>query len=289
MDTGRSLSIQCWGTRGSLPSPGPSTVRYGGNTSCVEIQAGDCRIILDAGTGIRALGEKLKLETTTRRASIFLSHFHWDHIHGFPFFVPAYHPDFELRIVAPAQEGVDVESLLRGQMGPMYFPIPYDALSANISFQHLNEGSWEHDGVRMQSMRVRHTSFTVGYRVDAFGRSVVFIPDNELIGGSYPTPSGWMDSLLDFVSGADLLLHDAMYTTEEYLAREGWGHSTFSQALDLAERAQVKALHFFHHAPGRSDEELDRIVGHFRKEVGDKGLDLDVQAAAEGSSLTIGP
>lgn len=289
MDTGRSLSVQCWGTRGSLPSPGPSTVRYGGNTSCVEIKAGDCRIILDAGTGIRALGEKLRSETTSKRASVFLTHFHWDHIHGFPFFSPAYDPDFDLRIVGPAQEGMDMESLLRGQMGPMYFPIPYDALSANISFEHLNEGCWEHDGVQMTSIRVRHTSFTVGYRVNAFGHSVVFIPDNELIGGDYPIPPGWRDALLEFVSGADLLLHDAMFTTEEYSAREGWGHSTFSQALELAERGGVKALHFFHHAPGRSDEELDRIVQRFREDIRERGSALDLNAAAEGSSIIIGP
>ncbi len=289
MDKRRSLSVRFWGTRGSIPSPGNSTTRYGGNTSCVEVEAGDCRIILDAGTGIRLLGEKLNAESATKRASIFLSHFHWDHIHGFPFFAPAYNPEFELRIIGPTQEGMDMESLLRGQMESVYFPIPYDALSANITFHHLNEGSWEHDGVRLRSMRMRHTSFTVGYRVEAFGRKVVFIPDNELVGGSYSTPPGWMDQLVEFVAGADLLLHDAMFTTEEYPAREGWGHSTFTQALELAERARVKRLYFFHHAPGRSDQELDRIVQHFREEVGNRGSDLDVRAAAEGAPLIIGP
>ena len=281
--------MRCWGTRGSVPSPGPSTVRYGGNTSCVEVEAGDCRIILDAGTGIRSLGEKLRSEGRTKRATIFLTHSHWDHIQGFPFFAPAYDPDFELRIVGAAQEELDLESLLRKQMGPAHFPIPYDALSADISFQHLNEGSWEHDGIRMRSMRVRHTSVTVGYRVDAFGSSVVFIPDNELIGGNYYTPPDWMEDLVEFVSGADLLLHDAMYTDEEYALKEGWGHSTFSQSLELAERARVKELHFFHHAPGRSDGELDDIVRHFREEVAARRLDLEVQAASEGPSWTVGP
>ena len=283
------MTVRCWGTRGSVPSPGHATARYGGNTSCVEVEAGDLRFILDAGTGIRLLGEKLSSEGTTKRASILLSHFHWDHIQGFPFFAPAYDPGFELRIIAPAQEGIDIEALLRRQMGPVHFPIPYDALSADITFNQLNEGSWEHEGVLIHSMRVRHTSFTVGYRVEAYGCTVVFIPDNELVGGSHQTPPGWAEKLEGFVSEADLLLHDAMFTTEEYSSREGWWHSTFSQALELAERARVKQLQFFHHAPGRSDTELDRIVQHFREEVGVRGLDMEVNAAAEGAPVAIGP
>jgi len=181
-----------------------------------------------------------------------------------------------------------MESLLRGQMGSVYFPLPYEALSANISFQHLNQGMWEHDGVRMRSMRMRHSSFTVGYRVDAFGSSVVFIPDNELIGGEYPVPSDWMGRLVDFVTGADLLLHDAMFTDDEYSSRVGWGHSTFSQAVELAERSQVKELQFFHHAPGRSDQELDLILQDFREEVAARGLNLEINAAAEGALLAAG-
>jgi len=287
LDKGRSLLVRCWGTRGSVPSPGQATVRYGGNTSCVEVRAGDCRIILDAGTGIRLLGEQLS-SSSTKRASIFLTHFHWDHIHGFPFFAPAYDPEFELRIIGPAQEGLDMESLLRGQMESVYFPVPYETLGARTSFQHLNQGTWEHDGVQMRSMRMRHTSFTVGYRVDAFGSAIVFIPDNELIGGDYPVPSDWMDQLVDFVSGADLLLHDAMFTDEEYPSKRGWGHSTFSQAVELAERGQVKELQFFHHLPGRTDQDLDLLVQHFREEVGTRGFSLEINAAAEGGPFTVG-
>jgi ribonuclease BN (tRNA processing enzyme) len=237
---------------------------------------------------------------------VFLTHFHGDHIHGFPFFAPAYDPEFRLRIIGPSQENVDVESLLRGQMGPVYFPIPYDALSANITFHHLEEGqgtagegpdpgpnqghkaTWEHEGVRMHSLRVRHTSFTVGYRVEAFGHSVVFVPDNELVGGEYPLPGGWYNQMVKFTSGADLLVHDAMYTSEEYRTREGWGHSTFSQTLELAERAGVKKLHLFHHAPERTDRELATIVRRLREAVGVKGLALEVDAAIEGATTTIG-
>jgi phosphoribosyl 1,2-cyclic phosphodiesterase len=252
----------------------------------MEVQAGDSRIIFDAGTGIRLLGQKLMEEGATR-ACLFLTHFHWDHIQGFPFFAPVYNPDFDLKVVGPEQDGMSVESLFAGQMESVYFPIPYEALSANLSFDHLNEGSWEHDGIRMQAMRMRHPSYTVGYRVEAFGRSVVFIPDNELVGGSHPSAPGWRESLEEFASGADILLHDAMFTQEEYPRREGWGHSTFAQTVELAERAGVKRVYFFHHAPARTDGELNLILDRFKKEVEGRGLKLGVHAAFEGKRVLI--
>ena len=281
------LSIRCWGTRGSIPSPGPATAGYGGNTTCVEVVAGDCRIIFDAGTGIRLLGDKLIADGGKKKASIFLTHFHWDHIQGFPFFGPVYDPEFNLSIVGPMQENMDVESLFAGQMGPVYFPIPYEALSASLTFDHLKEGTWEHNGLRMRAMRMRHPSNTVGYRVESQGKSVVFIPDNELVGGDFPTPAGWRNALEEFASGADILFHDAMFTDEEYANLEGWGHSTFSQTLELAERAGVKQVFFFHHAPRRSDAELNQILDHFRKQVAERGLDLGVHAAFEGKQVII--
>jgi len=251
----------------------------------VEVLAGHSRIILDAGTGIRLLGERLEPE---RRTSIFLTHFHWDHIQGFPFFAPAFSPDFDLRIVGPEQDGASVESLLAGQMGPRYFPLLYDHFRASISFHHLNEGTWEDGGVVVRAFRIRHSSFTVGYRVEAAGHSVVFIPDNELIGGPWPTPPGWMDDLVAFVDGADLLLHDSMFTDEEYVAREGWGHSTFSQTLELAERAGVGRALFFHHAPYRSDDALETILGHFQQKLEERGSALGVDVASEGYRITLG-
>ena len=281
-----TVSVRCWGTRGSIPSPGPATAGYGGNTTCVEVQAGQSRVIFDAGTGIRLLGDKLTSEGV-KDACIFLTHFHWDHIQGFPFFAPVYNPEVNLRIVGPEQDGMDVETLFAGQMGPVYFPIPYEALSANLTFDHLNEGVWEQGNIRMRAMRMRHPSYTVGYRVEAYGHSVVFIPDNELVGGEFPTPPGWRDKLEQFVEGADVLFHDAMFTQEEYPQKEGWGHSTFTQTLELAERAGVKQLFFFHHAPERSDAELNLILDRFRKEVGERGLDLGVHPAFEGKQVLI--
>jgi ribonuclease BN (tRNA processing enzyme) len=189
--------------------------------------------------------------------------------------------------VAPKQADGDVETLLRGQMGSVYFPIPYEALSASLTFEHLNEGTWEHEGMRMQAMRVRHPSFAVGYRLEAMGASMVYIPDNELMGEGFPTGPDWPEELLEFVSGVDLLLHDAMYTEEEYKARRGWGHSTYEQVLDLARRARVKAIRFFHHAPARTDHELDEILADIRNRVSGGETDPEVRMAADGDRILL--
>ena len=150
-------------------------------------------------TGIRNLGRKLAAEFAGNpiEVTILISHTHWDHIQGFPFFGPMYRPDARLRVVGPAQENLDVQSLFAGQMGPIYFPVPFEAIAANMSFEHLNEGSWSADGATVSAMRVRHPSFAVGYRMDAGGRSICYIPDNELSGGSHVTASGWRDRLIE--------------------------------------------------------------------------------------------
>ena len=218
---------------------------------------------------------------------IFLTHFHWDHIQGFPFFGPLYRPDARLSVVGPVQENLDVRSLFAGQMGPIYFPVPFDAISADMTFEHLNEGTWTADGVAVSAMRVRHPSFAVGYRLEAGGRSMCYIPDNELVGGDHETAQGWRARLLQFCEGADILVHDAMFTDEEYRERTGWGHSTFQQALDLAAEAGVGRLMFFHHDPERVDDELAEIVDRRRGEAATRGLSLEVDAATEGAEILL--
>jgi phosphoribosyl 1,2-cyclic phosphodiesterase len=282
------LTVRYWGTRGSIPTPGRATVRYGGNTSCVEVLAGDTRIILDAGTGIRPLGENLQRNPDLRQTSIFLTHFHWDHVQGFPFFAPAYDPDFRLRIFGPTQDGVGLEELVRKQMGPISFPLPYESLGGNITFHPFNEGTRTEGQVTVHALRVRHACFTLGYRVEAFDRSVVFVPDNELKGAGFDVPSDWEDAFLSFVSGADLLVHDSTFTTREYDQKRGWGHSTFRQSGELAERAGVSALHFFHHSPGRSDDELEAIVRKHEEELAARGSKMRVGAAAEDREVRLG-
>jgi len=285
-DTRAPLTFRCWGTRGSIPSPGPRTTRYGGNTTCVEVRRGERRLILDAGTGIRLLGLDL-LQNGGTFQHIFLTHFHWDHIQGFPFFPPLYRPDIDLSIVGPKQSDTDVRSLFAGQMGSDYFPVPFSVVAARMSFAHLGDDDWEIDGMTLRTLRVQHPSHAVGYRIEAGDRVVCFIPDNELEGQGYHTGAGWRDRLLEFVRGADLLVHDAMYTDEEYAERVGWGHSTHRQTLRLAEEAEVGKLLFFHHDPERSDDDLDGIVGRLRDEALARGCPVVMDAAAEGIAISL--
>ena len=280
------MTLRFWGTRGSIPSPGPLTARYGGNTTCFEVRVGERRLIFDAGSGIRHLGLDLLARGGSYR-HIFLTHFHWDHIQGFPFFPPLYHPDIALKVVGPKQNNIDVRSLFAGQMGPIYFPVPFSAVAATTSFEHLNEGTWEVDGVTLHALRMQHPSYAVGYRIEAGGQAVCFIPDNELAGTDYEVGPGWRDRLLGFIRGADLLIHDAMYTDEEYPARLGWGHSTFTQSVRLAEEAGVKRLLFFHHDPERTDSEIDGIVNRVRDDALARGCGVDMDAAAEGSDFLL--
>ncbi len=277
----------CWGTRGSIPAPGPATAQYGGNTPCVEVRLGEQLVILDAGTGIRTLGTSLHAEQNALCASIFLTHFHWDHIQGFPFFMPLYNPAASLKIIGPKQLDVDVQTLFAGQMGPIYFPIPYEAISAQTVFGHLNEGTWEEGDIRISAMRVRHPSFTVGYRIERAGKSLVYIPDNELAGDDPDRLVDGRQKLVNFIGDADVLIHDSMYTDEEYQAKIGWGHSTFRQALELADEAGVKRLLFFHHAPDREDAELSEIVADRRDKALSRGFRFEIDAAAEGNEILI--
>ncbi|NJD18403.1 MAG: hypothetical protein FIA95_03870, partial [Gemmatimonadetes bacterium] len=200
---------------------------------------------------------------------------------------PLYHPDIELRIVGPKQNNIDVRSLFAGQMGPIYFPVPFSAVAAGMSFEHLNEGTWELDGILLHTMRVRHPSWVVGYRIEVGGQVICFIPDDEVDGDGYDLAPEYSRRLLDFIRGADLLIHDSMYTDEEYPRRLGWGHSTFTQSVRLAEEGEVKRLLFFHHDPERTDEELDGIVNRVRDQSLARGCTLPMDAAAEGPDFSL--
>jgi phosphoribosyl 1,2-cyclic phosphodiesterase len=284
--TDTAVTFRCWGTRGSIPSPGSHTARYGGNTTCFEVRSGEQRMIFDAGSGIRLLGLDL-LENGGEFHHIFLTHFHWDHIQGFPFFGPLYHPDIDLKIVGPKQRNIDVRSLFAGQMGPIYFPVPFSMVSASMSFDHLNEGEFHVGDVTLRTLRVKHPSYVVGYRIETGGKSICFIPDDELEGDMYEVEDGWRERLVEFIHGADLLVHDSMYTEEEYPSRVGWGHSTFRQSLRLAEEGEVGKLLFFHHDPERSDDEIDEIVSRVRDEALARGCSTKMEAAAEGLDYTL--
>ena len=282
------IEAVCWGTRGSIASPGPSTTKYGGNTPCMQVRLDDGRrFIFDAGTGIRPLGANMMGEDGPSDAIIFLTHFHWDHIQGFPFFSPLYNPAASLRIIGPKQFDVDIQTLFAGQMGPIYFPIPFDALAAHKEFSHLNDGVWEEDGFTVSAMRMRHPSFTVGYRIEYGGEALAYIPDNEIVGEDYDMGETWRRDFIDFIGDVDVLIHDAMFTEEEYRSKVGWGHSSFRQAIHLAHEAGAKKLLFFHHDPERHDDMLSELVSSRRDEALSLGYSFQIDAAAERADILL--
>ncbi len=284
-----ALYARCWGTRGSMPSPGMATAGFGGNTSCLEVIAGERRFIFDAGSGIRPLGDHLLAHTSEPiRAELFLTHFHWDHIQGLPFFGPLYNATTRLRVHGARQADIDIRTLIAGQMGPIYFPVPFERISAHMEFEHLSGKAWLEPGVEVAALRVRHPANTYGYRISAGGVSLAFIPDNELVGGQYALPARKAyDDLVRFLGDVDVLYHDAMFSDAEYPHREGWGHSTFSQAVKLAEDAGVRRLYLFHHAPERTDAELSRILDELRDDIARRGSTLEVGVAAEGEDILL--
>jgi phosphoribosyl 1,2-cyclic phosphodiesterase len=283
MPASPGLTATCWGTRGSIPTPGPQTVRYGGNTSCLDVQAGGHRYLFDAGTGIRALGQRLAPEGPME-AELFLTHFHWDHVQGFPFCRPLYHPETRVRVHGPPQDGASVASVMAGIMAPAYFPVPLQALSPGLEFVDADARPWSDGTAEVTSLRVSHPGFTRGYRMDAGGAALAYVPDNEL--GETGSPK--YRQMVDFAAGVDLLVHDAMYLDDEYAGVRGWGHSRVSDAVRLAEDAGARRLLLFHHAPERSDDALDAVVEDVRRGLAERGSALRVDAATEGVPIGLG-
>jgi phosphoribosyl 1,2-cyclic phosphodiesterase len=287
-----TVSITFWGARGTIATPGPQTARFGGNTACVELTDGSGNlVILDAGTGIRSLGKALLTRNGRRgvQADIILSHAHWDHIQGLPYFAPLFMKGNVLKVWGPKQGDVEMETILRQMMHPAVFPVPLDALAATLEVEHVTvEEPIVTPGFRVRAMRVRHPAVTMGYRLErAGGPSVVYVTDDELgPGGEYDVPKQWRKQFVEFCAGADLLIHDSTYTPEEYAAHTGWGHSTFLESVQLAHEAGVRRLALFHHDPEHDDGQMDEVVARARDAAAKAGT-LEVFAAAEGQTLQL--
>ena len=289
-----SLRIQFWGTRGSIPSPGPQTVRYGGNTPCVEVRTEEgWLIILDAGTGLRELGRSLlqRANGAPIRGDIFLTHAHWDHIQGIPFFGPIFQRGNHFTIWGQRSLETSIDRVVRDQMSPVVFPVAFEQLDATVDFRELGEEQCEGTGYGVSAFKVRHPGGALGYRFstgNGDGGALVYISDNELSPtAKYDAPADWYGQLVEFVRGARLLVHDTMYTVNEYDHHRGWGHSTHEDAVRLAMDADVETLVFFHHKPERTDDEVDRRLEECRALVARAGSRLQLVAAAEGLTLTV--
>ena len=292
-----------WGVRGSIPTPGPTTVHYGGNTTCVEVRADGQIIILDAGTGLRLLGQQLIAEFDEQPLdlTLLLTHTHWDHIQGLPFFIPVYKPKSRLHILGYEGSRHGLEVVLAGQMENPFFPIALHEVPANVRIEELKEVNFSIGPVRAQACVANHPGICVGYRLFTSGGSIAFFPDNEPYSETSPphglpgepaTDAGararseWQ-RLIEFLRGADVLIMDSQYDCEEYRRHAGWGHGCVKDVVSLAIEARVKRLFLFHHDPNHDDAKIRQMEAQARELVAASNSSLEVEAAREGVTFEL--
>lgn len=274
------MLIKFYGVRGSIASPGASTVRYGGNTSCVSVRTDDGTLfVMDAGTGIRQLGDELSKERSTDEIYLFFSHYHWDHIQGFPFFSPVYQPEQTIHLLAAHMPPDQTHSVLT-QMTDPHFPVPSDRLEAKVDVLTQDNGSLTIANTRVTTRVLNHPGGGSAYRLDMPEGSMAYVTDNELFPPNEMNTS--YQEWLEFLQGVDYLIHDAMYLDNELEKIHGWGHSLISQTLQLAGEANVSNLILFHHDPSRTDDQLDQILQQSRSWMENNYPGCEVNMAMEG-------
>lgn len=280
------MRIKIWGCRGSLASPGASTKRYGGNTSCIELRReGEDVIILDAGTGIRELGVRLDQEGASR-IHLLLTHLHVDHLEGLGMFAPIYREGVELHIWGPASPVASLEERVATYFSPPLFPLALAEVPARVHYHDASESEWTIDGTRFISRAILHPGPTVGYRVEENGSVLAYLTDHEpALGADLRGDAPDWISGFEIARGADMLIHDCQYTTDEYASRTGWGHSSTEHVATLADRAAVDRVLLFHHDPMHVDDQLEAM----REDVRERwGVDPSrCELAAEGAELEI--
>ncbi len=282
-----AVNVQFLGTRGSIPTPGPNTVKYGGNTSCVEVTWGETgRIILDAGTGIRLLGEQLSLNgNPPKRIDILFSHLHWDHIQGLPFFIPMYVSGTEIHLWGGGGKGITLDMMMDHQLHSSFFPVGRASLSADLVFHLIAPGEFDLLDAHVKVCAVNHPGGCFAYRLEVRGKSIVYATDRENDNEEGSGNQAREASLIALAQGADVLIHDAQYTSEQYHNfRRGWGHSTFTDAVRVARESGVKRLVLFHHDPSHSDTFLEAQEQALRSEFTDIP---EIIMAPEGMILAI--
>ncbi|MFP4364267.1 MAG: MBL fold metallo-hydrolase [Spirochaetia bacterium] len=308
-----TMKIRLWGVRGSIPCPGPKTVLYGGNTACIELRVGtdDRLIIIDAGSGIRLLGEHIMKNDMQKKgkidADLFITHTHWDHIMGFPFFIPLFIPSTKLRIHGPVTyEDDTLDKIIGAQLSYRYFPVRHSELAADLNYTQLKECEMDlGGGLRMRTKYLNHPILCLGYRFEYKDKVFCTAYDTEPFRNVFPTDPEDPDydefaategeraakeenqKVQEFFQDADLLIHDSQYTQKEYLSSKlGWGHSSFEAAINNAHKAAVKKLLLFHHDPNRSDEDILKLEDLYFPRIKNK-TDVDVEFAKEGMEFVL--
>ena len=296
--------LKFWGVRGSIPVPGTSTLRYGGNTTCVELRADGEIIVLDAGTGIRLLGVALEREFESRpiNLTLLITHAHWDHIQGFPFFLPSYNDKNKVRIFGYDGADTGLREILKGQMATPFFPVKLYDLPGKIDIKKLGTVEFDIGKVHVRARRMNHPGTCVGYRLFTSSGSVAYLPDTEpydafklhsakshLLSPEQTRKRAEKEraGLVEFLHETDVLLLDTQYTDEEYQEHVGWGHGSLSCGVRLALDAHVRKLLLFHHDPNHSDATIDAMVENAKRIVAKSGQPLEVEAAREGAEFSL--
>jgi phosphoribosyl 1,2-cyclic phosphodiesterase len=279
-----AMTVRFWGVRGSIPSPGPTTIRYGGNTSCVSIEIDDDNVlVLDAGTGIRALGKAL--EGSTAAIFVLLTHAHWDHMQGFPFFYPIYQPERTVYLFPTPLKRALWCSVLE-QMDGAHFPVTPEALPSRTACITKDVIAFlQQHGFHISALATNHPGGGSGYRIEHAGRSVVYLTDNEL-DPPYAKATEF-EEFVDFCQGVDVLIHDAQYLDSDMPHKHGWGHSLVQQVCALATAAQVRHLVLYHHDPDRTDDEVDAIQEMARHWLYTSAPHMQCTAAYEGLTICV--
>ena len=283
------VRVQFWGVRGTLPVPGPSSIRYGGNTSCVSMEfARGQHFVFDAGSGIRLLSDHLMKTPRRLQTKIFISHPHWDHINALPFFTPLYVQGNDIEILGASHADISMRELMSAQMDGVYFPVNFTEFAARVYFRDLTEETIDVHGIKVSTILLSHPGNCLGYRVEYSGRKLCYVTDNEL----YPDYTQhynerYRERLVEFIKGADILITDTTYTDEEYRSKVSWGHSSVEEVVEIAAQANVKTLYLFHHDPAQTDEDIEKKHALSLAMVEELGSPMRVVAPAEGDTFVI--